>query len=104
VRFLTSLLYLLTVVLRLAVIIVPPLLMRPMLGSNLAMSFFVPLLWITVTLVILFFKEIREMTPRNATYENELPNKVSAMDLDSWRTGRPFADDTKSSIQSDRHF
>lgn len=103
-RFLTSLMYLASVALRLAVIIVPPLLMRPMLGSSLAMSFFVPLVWITVTLVVLFFREIRNMTPQGDQYANVASKEQADINLDSWRSGRPFADDWNSSIKDKRNF
>jgi hypothetical protein len=101
VRFLTSLLYLASVALRLAVVIVPPLLMRPMLGSSLAMSFFVPLVWITVTLVVLFFKEIRNY------YGGGVEELDKPMDDDvttEWRRpGHPFYEDLIEGRSSINH-
>lgn len=103
-RFLTSLLYLASVALRLAVVIVPPFLVRPYLGYNLPLLFFVPMVWITVTMVVLFYKEIQNM-PRRTGSLNDTPCKQgSDIDLDSWRIGRPFADDWNSSIKNSRHF
>lgn len=93
--------YLASVALRLAVIIVPPLLMRPMLGSSLAMSFFVPLVWITVTLVVLFFKEIRNY---HGGKVEELDKRMDDDVTTEWRRpGHPFYEDLVEGRSSIHH-
>lgn len=86
---------------RLAVVIVPPLLMRPILGSSLAMSFFVPLVWITVTLVILFFKEIRNY---HGGEVEELDKRMDDDVTTEWRRpGHPFYEDLLEGRSSINH-
>ena len=75
--------------------------MRPMLGSSLAMSFFVPLVWITMTLVVLFLKEIRNY------YGGAVEELDKRMDDDvttEWRRpGHPFYEDLVEGRSSIHH-
>lgn len=100
-RFLTSLLYLTSVVLRLALVVVPPFFVRPYLGYNLPLLFFVPMVWITVTLVVLFYKEIGNH--HGGTVE-ELDKRMDDDVTTEWRRpGHPFYEDLVEGRSSIHH-